>query len=755
MLIQPTLPSGESQGLPARWQDHSPTHQPKWHKHVKSKAPQESVLLVPGLQEVCGLAFRQEDRLLSRGALDAAQSRRGFGQVVLRLFPEGAPVPYGTTLLDHVFSECDQDLDGLLLWEDFQEFVLRGLQPLLKGQKTGESPAVKAKAFAHQASNLQAYQPVQKAAEEVPKLPADTPAPASVISAAPVLKDPSGKSRAVGFANVAMVPSARDMTDLLKEYTFPENDAALGRGAFGTVMKVTHNGTGEVRAMKAVRLSGGADSAQLRELVELEISMLKSLDHVNLLRLHEAFRDSESCMYLITELCAGGSLAERLEQQRTLRKPMLEGMAAAYAEQILSAASYCHDRGVLHRDLKPENVLFLTARSDSPVKVIDFGLSDTMERIRQNCTQEIHDRSGALGAVARLLPKLPGGLEILATKETKEVMQRAGTPHYMAPEVYTGMYGDRADVWSIGVILFEMLSNRHPFYTSGNDLEAVKRRILSPEGADFCDPSWGEVTAAAQRACRECLMSDPDRRPSAQRMLAHKWFDTVPRLALGMSGGMDSGRSGFLALARSPPRIAASQVVDALRSFALPGYVGSTRARLRQAFLRLVTRELAEVQQEGLRGAFLRLDCDGDGALSASDLSAGLRGTAPNAQRDRDSSGLFPMLSLHAQSDAEEWLEEIRSLVATAGTVGDKIGFSDFLAVMLPYHVAVQEAQLRSAFSRLADSKSSGRTLPKSTLQTALQVGQAVSDEEVAALNAGLPEELSYAEFVQLVGLHP
>ncbi|CAE7840763.1 CPK3 [Symbiodinium sp. CCMP2592] len=405
----------------------------------------------------------------------------------------------------------------------------------------------------------QAYpRPVPKAAEEVTKLPA-ADAPSTVISAAPVLKDPSGKSRAVGFANVAMVPSARDMTDLLKEYTFPENDAALGRGAFGTVMKVTHNGTGEVRAMKAVRLSDGADSAQLRELVELEISMLKSLDHVNLLRLHEAFRDSESCMYLITELCAGGSLAERLEQQRTLRKPMLEGMAAAYAEQILSAASYCHDRGVLHRDLKPENVLFLTPRSDSPVKVIDFGLSDTMERIRQNCTQEIHDRSGALGAVARLLPKLPGGLEILATKETKEVMQRAGTPHYMAPEVYTGMYGDRADVWSIGVILFEMLSNRHPFYTSGNDLEAVKRRILSPEGADFCDPSWGEVTAAAQRACRECLMSDPDRRPSAQRMLAHKWFDTVPRLALGMSGGMDSGRSGFLALARSPPRIAASQ----------------------------------------------------------------------------------------------------------------------------------------------------------------------------------------------------
>ncbi|CAE7544792.1 unnamed protein product, partial [Symbiodinium sp. KB8] len=175
--------------------------------------------------------------------------------------------------------------------------------------------------------------------------------------------------------------------------------------------------------------------------------------------------------------------------------------------------------------------------------------------------------------------------------------------------------------------------------------------------------------------------------------------------------------------------------------------------RLRTLRARRVERVLVHsLREEGLRGAFLRLDCDGDGALSASDLSAGLRGTTPDEHRDRDSSGLFPTLSLRAQSnDAEDWLEEIRSLVATAGTVGDKIGFSDFLAVMLPYHVAVQEAQLRSAFSRLADSKGSGRTLlPKSTLQTALQVGQAVSEEEVAALNAGLPEELSYVEFVYL-----
>ncbi|CAJ1455888.1 unnamed protein product, partial [Effrenium voratum] len=480
-MLPPSLSQWSVHSSPRK--DHytnSPTSRPKWHQHKK-----QELLLAPGFEDACGAAFQAQDRLLSRGALDAAQCRRGFGQVLLRLFPNGPLAEANGALLDRVFSECDEDLDGLLNFKEFQQLALRGLQPILRGARVHKSEALQAaqqvvEQQAMQSVQMRPFQPQISAVQAQTPEPKEEPAPFAGLKGAQ-------NSSAVSFVAAG---NARDIAAMLQEYEIPEG-GALGSGAFGTVLKVKHH-SGEERACKAVRLEQGEANKHLRELVELEISMLKSLDHVNLLRLHEAFRDGQRCVYLVTELCAGGSLAQRLDAQRAQRRLMLEGQAAAYAEQILAAASYCHRRGVLHRDLKPENVLFLTNRADSLVKVIDFGLSDTLERLRANCTKELQDRSGALGAVARLLPKLPGGLEILATKVTKEVMQRAGTPHYMAPEVYEGQYGDKADVWSIGVMIFEMLSNRHPFYSYGNDLEAVRGRILRPSGADFCDAAWGQ-----------------------------------------------------------------------------------------------------------------------------------------------------------------------------------------------------------------------------------------------------------------------
>ncbi|CAK9091625.1 Calcium-dependent protein kinase 29 (OsCDPK29) (OsCPK29) [Durusdinium trenchii] len=462
-LSQPQWHLHGSKDLKERY-DSSPTNRPHWHKHKK-----EELRWPPGLPEACDLAFHNQDRLLQRGALDAAQCHRAFGQVLLRLFPQGAPAGRPAALLDRAFSESDQDLDGLLLLQEFHFFVLRGLQPILTGAAQ-QSPAAQAAAL--QSAQLAAQAFATQTKMPTPELTKTPPPEAASPSSAWTpqgLKDCAPGGSVVKVA--AHGPSARHLSVMLQEYEIPEVYESLGSGAFGTVLKVRHTGTGELRACKAVQLQNGSEA--LKELVELEVTMLKSLDHLNLLRLFEAFRDGDRCVYLVTELCAGGSLAERLEQQRRTRRPMLEGQSAAYAEQMLSAASYCHQRGVLHRDLKPENVLFLTRAPDSPLKVIDFGLSDTLERLWQNATEELQDRSGALGAVARMLPKLPGGLEILATKVTKEVMQRAGTPHYMAPEVYEGQYGEKADVWSIGVMIFEMLTNRHPFYTLGNDLETA------------------------------------------------------------------------------------------------------------------------------------------------------------------------------------------------------------------------------------------------------------------------------------------
>jgi len=685
---------------------------------------------------------------MRKGALDAAQCRRAFSQVLLRLYPDGAPAIVKSEVLDCAFCELDDDMDGLLTAAEFQVFALRGIGPMLKGH------------LIQQQRRLNQPRPRPPISNPANALNEATPSATDLNrvsqSAVPKgFKEPGAlKSKAVGFSISALIPSTRDLNALLQEYTIPEGDSSLGKGAFGAVLKVTHNRSGEERACKAVALGDGKteQSQQLRDLVELEIRMLKSLDHLNLLRLHEAFRDGSRCVYIVTELCAGGSLAERLMQQRfQVGAPLSEGQAAAYVEQMLSATSFCHARGVIHRDLKTENVLFMNRRPESPLKVIDFGLSDTMERIRSNCTLELEERKGALGAVARFLPRLPGGLEILSTKVKKEVMQRAGTPHYMAPEVYEGQYDEKSDIWSIGVMLFEMLSNRHPFYTNGNDLDDVKRRILSPSGADFTlDSAWSQVSRDAQRATRAALEKDPRKRPSASALLSNSWLSDVPRLILGQQSQFEMAQGQ-----KSQP--GPFQVLESLRHFASPGHRGMSRSRLRQAFLRLLSRELSETQIAHLRGTFLRLDLDGDGMLSAEDLLNSLRQGRQGV--DLGDYGADVFHSGRAYEDPAKLMEEwalvgvegdIRPLLMIAGTAGEAlVGFSDFLAIMTPRHVIAKEGQLIDAWRRL-DSQNEQR-LTKAQLKAMMQVGQAVSAREVEELKEGLPEELTFMTFFELL----
>eukprot|EP00933_Yihiella_yeosuensis_P000213 TRINITY_DN10033_c1_g3_i1.p1 TRINITY_DN10033_c1_g3~~TRINITY_DN10033_c1_g3_i1.p1 ORF type:complete len:465 (-),score=103.36 TRINITY_DN10033_c1_g3_i1:125-1519(-) len=457
---------------------------------------------------------------------------------------------------------------------------------------------------------------------------------------------------------------------------------------------------------------------------------------------------------------------------------MLEGQVAAYMEQILSATAYCHGRGVLHRDLKPENVCFLNRRPDSPLKVIDFGLSDTIDRLRKNTTKELQDRKGIVGEVARMMPKLPGGLEIIATQVNKEVMQRAGTPHYMAPEVYEGEYADKADCWSIGVMLFEMLCNRHPFFTHGNDADAIKRRILDIQGADFCDPEWKKVSIQGLRACQAALRRDPRKRPSAAVLLAHPWLEGTPRLALGLAvpaPAPDIQQAPNGAAEFRPQVLTALEVLEALRSFAgTGGYQGfmpsqKNNHRLRQALLRLLARELSELQIANLRGTFLRLDHDGDGVLGVFDLKKAIEAYEAESNyyanaTDADSSYLSTKMQSPLGSLAGEAMgffqsfvgetgggleAELKSLALVVGTAGiSKIGFSDFLAAMMPRHTLIRDSQMRDAFRKL-DIFNEGKLTRRAFLDT-LQVGKAVPDQEVEELLANIPLELDYFGFCRL-----
>jgi len=124
---------------------------------------------------------------------------------------------------------------------------------------------------------------------------------------------------------------------------------------------------------------------------------------------------------MITEFMAGGELFETI----TKRKNFSENIAAKIMKQILQAVNYLHLKRIVHRDLKPEN-LMLVAEDGYEIKLIDFGLSRTFS-------------------------------------PDKKMYSRLGTPFYIAPEVLKKKYDQRCDIWSIGVILYILLSGRPPF----------------------------------------------------------------------------------------------------------------------------------------------------------------------------------------------------------------------------------------------------------------------------------------------------
>lgn len=130
--------------------------------------------------------------------------------------------------------------------------------------------------------------------------------------------------------------------------------------------------TKEWYAIKSIRKS----KVSKIEVLKREIEILKEVKHPNIIELIDVFEDSKY-LHLVTEICTGGELFDRIIQKtQSSEGHFSEHDAAQLVCDILDAIGYCHDvKGIVHRDLKPENFLFLTEAEDAPIKIIDFGLS--------------------------------------------------------------------------------------------------------------------------------------------------------------------------------------------------------------------------------------------------------------------------------------------------------------------------------------------------------------------------------------------
>ncbi|CAH3040950.1 unnamed protein product [Porites lobata] len=279
-------------------------------------------------------------------------------------------------------------------------------------------------------------------------------------------------------------PGAVDYAALFEDSPFFKNyvikDEVLGDGSFSTCRKCEHIQTGKAYAVKVI--------SRRRDHIREEQSLRICQGHPNIVKLQEVFQDAFHT-YLVLELLSGGELLERIRK----KKNFSEAEASNIIRKLASAVEFMHGRGVVHRDLKPENLLFEDNTENAELKIVDFGF-------------------------ARLKP------------ENQPLQTPCFTAAYAAPEVISQIslrsgYDESCDLWSLGVIMYTMLSGQVPFQSSNSfrSSDLIMQRITHGD-IRFEGPQWESISPAAKDLIKGLLTVDPSQRLKVREVLYHEWL---------------------------------------------------------------------------------------------------------------------------------------------------------------------------------------------------------------------------------------
>jgi len=270
---------------------------------------------------------------------------------------------------------------------------------------------------------------------------------------------------------------------------------ALGEGAFSVVREATNRRTGESYAVKVITKSKLSieDESALKD----EISILENLKHENIIYLVCHFNET-TFYYLVTEMMRGGELFDRIVAKTYYN----EKEARDVCKILFEAISYCHAEGVAHRDLKPENLLLMSKTDDLTIKIADFGF---------------------------------------AKKVTSDecLLTQCGTPGYVAPEILRGVpYGQKADMWSLGVIAYILIGGYPPFIEQ-NQRELFRK--IKRGSYEFHVEYWGQISREAKDLISALLTVDPKRRLSSGKALEDHSITGSDDYLVGQDLGVNLG----------------------------------------------------------------------------------------------------------------------------------------------------------------------------------------------------------------------
>ena len=283
---------------------------------------------------------------------------------------------------------------------------------------------------------------------------------------------------------------------LVDDLTLVKN---LGKGAFGEVYLTSKQGTKERYATKKIDKKF-ASNPRAKKYIDNEIAILKDIDHPNIVKLYDV-KETSQYFYLVTEYCNGGDLSTCLEKyQDKYNKPFPEEIVQYLMKQIVSAIRYLHKKTILHRDIKLDNILINYDKEEdrrranllkAKVKLIDFGFARYLEKEKLAYS--------TLGS--------PINMDPIILKKLNKV------EHY---NEYG--YDEKADIWSLGTICYEMLVGRNAF-----DAENMKDLLHKVSEGNYTIPTTLSKEAASFLI--GMLQFDLKKRFTAEQLYKHKFLN--------------------------------------------------------------------------------------------------------------------------------------------------------------------------------------------------------------------------------------
>lgn len=428
--------------------------------------------------------------------------------------------------------------------------------------------------------------------------------------------------------------------ELKKNYHIDTKTRVLGTGAFGRVFH-THNRY-DNNFQVAIKV---LDKQKLRENIDCimeEVAILNKLDHPNIVKYFETYDDSKY-IYLVMEYIKGSQLFEMITKQEN--QTFNERQAGIYMKSLFQAINHCHAQGIIHRDIKPENIMITDTGS---VRLIDFGLSKASK---------------------------------------KNLKTIAGTPYYMAPEVLEGNYGTKADIWSLGVLLYTLVSGYLPF--QGTSSADVFRKIKEAD-YHFNHPEFATVSQECKDLIKHLLVINEKKRLTGHQALQHAWFVKL---------GLDKSQSGNC---KSDLKVAINDdVIKRLQAF-------RGVSHFKRAAMNLLIKTASEEEVRELRDQFMEIDKDGTGLIKVSELRDLLKSKQINMTDD-----------------------EIKKLVQEMDyQQNGMINYSEFLSATINVKTFLNDQRLLAVFNQF-DTDNSNKITEENIYLAMQKLGQEISKDEI------------------------